>query len=124
LRSRVRLFAVLLLPLLGLTTFVPSTAVHASGGDTYSAWRNTDGDGKIQYRWSTYGGGTVVQKCDYQLRNLDSSDTNRYDSTIYYTSTRGDSGTKDGPFLDKTYHENSGQIVGCTSLSSVATQKH
>jgi len=63
-----------------------------------------------------------VQKCSYQLRNLDSSDGKRYESTIYYTDTRGDSATQEGPFLDKSYRENSGNIVGCTSISSISTR--
>ncbi len=122
-RLRLYVFAILLSPLLALSTLVPAKAAHAAGGDTYGAWHNTDGDGNIQYRWYTYGGdGTVVPKCSYQLRNLDSSDTNRYDSTVYYTDTFGESVSDDGPFLDKTYHENRGYIMNCTNISSVATR--
>ena len=122
-RLRIRVFAILLMPLLAFSTLLPAKAAHAAGGDTYGAWHNTDGDGRIQYRWYTYGGdGTVVPKCSYQLRNLDSSDTKRYDSTVYYTNTRGSSSTEDGPYLDKTYRENSGNLMNCTNISSISTR--
>ena len=121
-RTSIRLCTVLLAPLLALSTLVSVKSVHAAS-DTYGSWHSTDGDGKIQYRWYTYGGdGTVVPKCSYQLRNLDSSDTKRYDSTVYYTNTRGSSSTEDGPYLDKTYHENSGNLMNCTNISSVSTR--
>jgi hypothetical protein len=124
LRLRIHVFAILLSPLLALSTLLPSKAAHAAGGDTYGPWRAADGDGKIQYRWYTYGEGPVVPKCSYQLRNADSSDTNRYDASVDYTSVRGGNVTTSGPFLDKTYRENSGNIVGCTAITNIFMRRH
>jgi hypothetical protein len=111
-------FVVLILPIM----LRPGPG-FAQTGDSWSRWHSTDGEGKIQYRWQTYGGGATVQKCSYQLRNLDSSDGATYDSKVYYTSSRGKDESESGPYLNRTYHDNSGNIEGCTNVSSVMTRR-
>ena len=70
------------------TLFFPT---NAGASTEFSGWRNTDGDGQIQYRWKNYNGEYQITGCEVELRNLDSDDHTRYRISIdYYQERNGD----------------------------------
>jgi hypothetical protein len=98
-----------------------SFPVHAGASTEFSGWHDTDGDGRIQYRWKNYNGEYQITGCEVELRNMDSDDRSRYRISIDYYQERNGNGTDNNS--GTIGHPSIIDISSCDRVHGVMTSK-